>query len=58
MKLYNIFEIKTYGILGIHLLLNILFIYQISKVLKLRDKKDKINKDDLVLLDEEQHVKY
>lgn len=28
MKLYDIFKTKTYGILGLHLLLNILLIYQ------------------------------
>lgn len=43
---------------GIHLLLNILLIYQILRVSKLQGKKDQINKDDLILFDEEQNIKY
>lgn len=58
IKLYNIFSLKAYGVLGIHLLLNILLIYEISKVLKIEDKKDRLNKDDLILYDEEINVKY
>lgn len=58
VKLYNIFKTKTYGTLGLHLLLNILLIYQISKVAKIEGKKEKINKDDLILFDDEQNVKY
>lgn len=58
MKLYNIFKAKTYGALGIHILLNILLIYQILRILKLEGKKDKLKKDDLILFDEEQNVKY
>lgn len=41
---------------GIHLLLNILLIYQILRVSKLQGKKDQINKDDLILFDEEQNI--
>ncbi len=58
MKLYNIFKTKTYGTLGIHFLLNVLLIYQILKISKTETKKDKFNKDDLILFDEEQNVKY
>lgn len=57
MKLYNIFKIKSYGTLGLHLLLNILLIYQILKVQKIQNKKEKLNKDDLILFDEEQNIK-
>lgn len=57
MKLYNIFKTKTYGTLGVHLLLNLLLIYQISKIAKIEGKKEKLNKDDLILFDEEQNVK-
>ena len=55
--LYNIFKTKTYGTLGIHLLLNILLIYQISKIVNSEGKKDKLNKDDLILFDDEQNIK-
>lgn len=58
MKLYNIFQAKTYGTLGIHLLLNLLLIYQIVRVSNIQGKKDKLNKDDLILFDEEQNIKY
>lgn len=53
MELYRIFKIKTYGVLGIHLLLNALLIYQIIRMMHARDNKDKVNKDDLILYDEE-----
>lgn len=43
---------------GLHLLLNILLIYQISRILKIEGRKDKLNKDDLILFDEEQNFKY
>ena len=58
IKLYNIFKIKSYGILGLHLLINILLIYQILKVTKIQNKKEKLNKDDIILFDEEQNVKF
>ncbi len=41
---------------GIHLLLNILLIYQILKLSKIEGKKDKLKKDDLIIFDEEQNV--
>ena len=58
MKLYNIFKIKSYGISGLHLLLNILLIYQVLKVEKIQNKKENLNKDDVILFDEEQNVKF
>lgn len=57
LKLYNIFNIKTYGILGLDLLLIILLIYQISKVSKIQEKKDRLTRDDAILFDEEENVK-
>lgn len=42
---------------GLHLLLNILIIYQIVRILKIQEKKDKLNKDDLILFDKEQDIK-
>lgn len=58
MKLYNIFKIKTYATLGLHLLLNILLIFQMQKVIKIHNKKIRMNKDDLILFDEEQNIRY
>ena len=58
VKLYNIFKTKSYGTLGLHLLLNLLLIYQIFKVEKIQNKKERLDKDDIILKDEEQNVKY
>ena len=58
LKLYGIFKTKTYGTLALHLLLNILLIYQVLKVSKLQGKKEKINKNDAILFDEEQNIKF
>ncbi len=58
VKLYNIFSVKTYSVLGMHLLLNILLVYQISKVSKIQGKKETMNKDDIILFDEEENVKF
>lgn len=58
IKLYNIFKIKTYGSMFGHLLLNILLMYQILRVSKIQSKKDKLNKDDVILFDEEQNVRF
>ena len=58
VKLYNIFKTKSYGTLGLHLLLNLLLIYQIFKVEKIQNKKERLDKDDIILNDEEQNVKY
>ena len=57
MNLYNIFKIKSYIILGLHLLLNILLIYQILRVQKIQNKKEKLDKDELILFDEEENIK-
>ena len=58
LKLYGIFKTKAYGTLALHLLLNILLIYQVLKVSKLQEKKEKMNKDDAILFDEEQNIKF
>ena len=52
------FKTKSYGTLGLHLLLNLLLIYQIFKVEKIQNKKERLDKDDIILKDEEQNVKY
>lgn len=58
LKLYNIFKVKTYVTLGLHLLLNILLLFQILRIKKIHNKKMIINKDDLILFDEEQNIRY
>ena len=58
VKLYNIFKTKSYGTLGLHLLLNLLLIYQILKVEKIQNRKERLDKNDIILNDEEQNVKY
>lgn len=57
MKMYNIFNIKTYGIIILNTLLVVLLIYQIIKVSNIQDKKDRLSKDDAILFDEEENVK-
>ena len=42
----------------LHLLLNILLIYQIFKARNIQEMKDKLNKDDLILFDEEENVRF
>lgn len=58
MEMYNIFKIKGYAMLILHLLLNILLIYQIFKVVNIQEKKDRLDKDDLILFDEEQNIRF
>ncbi len=58
MEMYNIFKIKGYAMLMLHLLLNILLIYQIFKVRNIQEKRDRLDKDDLILFDEEQNVRF
>lgn len=58
MEMYNIFKIKGYAMLILHLLLNILLIYQIFKIINIQEKKERLNKDDLILFDEEQNVRF
>ena len=56
IKLYNIFKIKTYGILTLNILLDVLLGYQISKISKLEETKNKQDKDDQILFDEDQGI--
>lgn len=57
MEMYSIFKIKTYAMLGLHLVLNVLLIYQIFKVANIQSKRDRLSKDDLILFDKEQNVR-
>jgi len=56
MKLYNIFKIKTYGLVAIHLLLNILFGYQIYKIAKVEENINKLHKNDEIIFDEDKGI--
>ena len=58
VELYNIFKIKTYGILLLHFLLNVLIIYQMIKVIKIQNQKNKLKQNDVVVFDEEQNIRY
>ena len=57
-KAYNIFGIRMYAIFGINILLIILLIYQISKILQIQNRRDKLSKDDAILFDNEENVKF
>lgn len=57
VKLYTMFKIKTYVLMGLHLALNILIVYRLFKEIKNKDQREKVRKDDLVLFDEEENVK-
>ena len=57
VKMYNIFNIKTYGIIIVNTLLVALLGYQINKVSKIQDKRDRLSRDDAILYDEEEDVK-
>ena len=58
VKAYNVFFIRMYCIVALNTLLIILLIYQISRVSKIQEKKDRISKDDAILFDEEENVKF
>lgn len=58
MELYNIFKVKTSVTQGLHLLLNILLLFQMIKTTKIYNKKMRMNKDDLILFDEEKNIRY
>lgn len=57
-KAYNIFGIRMYGIVGVNFLLIILLIYQVSKVSQIQEKRDQLSKDDAILFDEEENIKF
>lgn len=58
VKAYNMFGARMYGIIGINILLIFLLIYQISRLSKIQEKKDKLKKDDIILFDNEENVKF
>ena len=58
VKLYSIFKTKSYGTLGINFLLCILLIYQIVKNQKIQIKKERLSRDEAVLFDIEENIKF
>lgn len=57
LKAYNIFTIRMYGVIILNVLLIALLIYQLLKISKIQDNKDRLSKDDIILFDEEENVK-
>ncbi len=57
-KAYNIFNIRMYGAIILNILLISLLIYQVFKVSKIQEERDRLNKDDAVLFDEEENIKF
>ena len=58
VKAYKVFYLRMYGIVAINVLLIFLLIYQILKVAKIQESRDKISKDDAILFDEEENIKF
>ena len=56
-KAYKVFNIRVLGIYSLNLFLIILLIYQIFKLAKFQDKRSRLDKDDLILYDEEENIK-
>ena len=47
-----------YSIIAMNVFEIILIFYQISKVSRIQDKRDRLSKDDAILFDEEENVKF
>ena len=47
-----------YVIVALNVLIIVLLIYQVSKVSKIQDKRNQLNKDDVILFDEEENIKF
>ena len=56
-KLYTIFKVKSYGLLAFNFILSLLLMYEIIKIQKMIIRKDSLEKDDVVVYDEEENVK-
>ena len=53
VKLYKIFKVKTYGTLGLNLLLNILLVFQMLRIIEISNKKVRLSNDDAIFFDED-----
>ena len=58
IKSYNVFTFRAYTILLIDIVLVLLLIFQIYKVAKIQEGLNKLEKDDVVVYDEEENVKF
>lgn len=58
MKAYNIFGVRMYVVMGLNILIIMLLIYQIIKVSQIQEKREKLNKNDAILFDEEENIKF
>ena len=57
MVAYQTFSIKSYFCVGIYLLVELLEIYVILKVFKIVEKQAQLDKDDIIVYDEEKNIK-
>ena len=57
MKLYNAFKIKTIGLFSIQIVIIVLIVYEIVRLSRINVNLEKINKDDIIVYDEEENVK-
>lgn len=55
--LYDMFSMKVLTLVVIHGLLNLLLLYRVLKLGKINRQLDRIEKDDIVVYDEEQNIK-
>lgn len=58
LKLYNIFQAKSYAILALHVWIDVSLFMQIIRLTKEQEGKDRLDKDDKILFDEEQNCRY
>ena len=58
MAAYNVFNARFYILLSINILFEMLLIYQMIKVFKIQEKYEQLKKDDEVLFDEEENIKF
>ncbi len=58
IKSYKVFTFRAYAILLIDILLMLLLLFQIYKVAKIQVGLNKLEKDDVVVYDEEENVKF
>ena len=58
LRAYKVFSIRFYIIIGLNVLLIIWLIYQANKVSKIQQKRDTLSKNDAILFDNEENVKF
>lgn len=58
VTLYNIFKIRKYSILGLYIIFNMALLFKIIKLEKKQKYKERLEKDDLIVYDEEQNIRF